>query len=170
MEPCDERGADRRHGRGAELTRVLPLALIVSLTASPLPVAAQQPPDTAWSRVRQLTAGDSVRVVLNDGSREGAFRTAGDDSITIAVAGQDQSVPRVSVSRILVARGSHRKRNVLLGLAIGGVTAGVVVSLRCRGKGRGCNEVAPAYFYPLAGAGAGVGALLPARAWTTVYP
>ena len=79
-------------------------------------------------------------------------------------------MPRADISRVLVARGSHRRRNVLWGLAIGGVTGGLVVSLHCRGQSRGCSEVAPAYFYPFAGAGAAIGALLPARAWQQVYP
>jgi hypothetical protein len=144
------------------------VVLIVTL-AAPSQVIAQQG-DTGWLQVRQLTVADSVRVVLDDGAREGMFQIADDESITLTLAGNNQSVRRDSIRRLLVARGSHRKRNVLLGFAIGGVTGGLVVALSCRGEGLGCNEVAPAYFYPFAGAGAGIGALLPARAWRQIFP
>ena len=145
-------------------------ALIASLAPPPQRLLAQQGDDAAWSQVRQLTAGDSVRVLQDDAVREGLFRIANDDSITLSRAGQDQSVPRAGIRRVLVARGSHRKRNVLLGLAIGGLTGGLVVAFQCRGQGRGCNEIAPAYFYPFAAAGAGIGALLPAHVWTQAFP
>ena len=145
------------------------VVLIVTL-AAPSQSIAQQSDNAGWLQVRQLTVGDSVRVVLGDGMREGVFQIADDESITLTLTGNNQSVRRDSIRRLLVARGSHRKRNVLLGFAIGGVTGGLVVALRCRGDGPGCNEVAPAYFYPLAGVGAGIGALLPARAWRQIFP
>ena len=149
----------------------LALAVIGSLTASPLTLAAQRPTGSdAWSEVRQLAAGQDIRVVLDEATRLGGFRTADEDSITLVVAGQDQRVARTGIRQILVARGTHRRRNVLLGLAIGGVTGSVVVALHCRGQSPGCNEIGPAYFYPFAGAGAGIGALLPARAWQQIYP
>ena len=147
----------------------LALGLVVSLAAPEL-LTAQQSTTDVWSEVRQLPAGQVIRVVLADDTRQGQLRSADETSVTIIVAGLDERVPRADIRRILAANGTHRKRNVLLGLAIGGVTAGVVVGLRCRGQNPGCNEVAPAYFYPLAGVGAGIGALLPAQAWQQVYP
>lgn len=150
------------------------LALTLSETLSETLSAAQAPvpsPDNAaWSQVRQLAAGQDIRVALDDATSQGAFRAADDASITLVAAGQDQRVPRAGIRRILVPRGTHRKRNILLGLAIGGVTGSIVVALHCRGQSPGCNEIGPAYFYPFAGAGAGIGALLPARAWQQIYP
>jgi hypothetical protein len=161
----------------------LSLALTASLVASAPALAAREKTETpatpapvqptdndAWSQLRQLAAGEGIRVVLGDAtSHRGAFRIADDESITLVVAGHDQRVSRASIRRILVARGTHRRRNVLLGLVIGGATGGLIATLRCRGKAPSCKEVAPAYVYPFAGAGAGIGAFLPAREWQEIY-
>ena len=126
--------------------------------------------DADWQHVRRLVAGDPVRALLSDGtSREGTFRTADDQSMTIQLAGRDQQLSRAGIHHVSVARGSHRRRHVLVGLVIGGAASAVAVGLSCRGHDSSCKEVAPAYFYPLAGAGAAIGALLPAKAWREVY-
>jgi len=130
----------------------------------------QAPDDPAWSLVRQLAAGDEVRALLDTGtSSQGTFRTADDESMTL-VSGNEQRLSRAHVRHVSVARGTHRRRHVLVGLAIGAAVSVLAVNLSCRGESRGCNEVAPAYFYPLAGAGATIGALLPAgKKWHVVY-
>jgi len=56
---------------------------------------------------------------------------------------------------------THRRRNILIGLAIGGLAGGVATAIHCHGKNASCNEVGPAYVLPLAGAGALIGALWP---------
>lgn len=56
---------------------------------------------------------------------------------------------------------THRKRNVLIGLALGAAAGSVATILHCRGKAPSCNEIAPAYVLPLTGAGTLVGALWP---------
>lgn len=73
----------------------------------------------------------------------------------------DQSMSRGSIRQSSPAGGTHRRRNILIGLAIGSVAGGVVTVLHCRGKNPSCNEVGPAYVLPLAGAGALIGALWP---------
>lgn len=127
--------------------------------------------DDAWCQVAQVPAGEHVRVVLGDSTTyRGAFRMADTESITLVVAGHDQRLSRARIRQVSVARGTHRRRNVLIGLAIGGATSAVAIGLHCRGQSSGCNEVAPVYFYPLAGAGAGIGALLPAeKIWQEIY-
>jgi hypothetical protein len=137
--------------------------------ATPGPM--QSTDNDAWSHVRQLAAGEDIRVVLGDAtSHRGAFRIADDESITLVIAGHDQRVSRAGIRRILVARGTHRRRNVLRGLVIGGASGVLVAALHCRGEAPSCKEVAPAYVYPLAGGGAGIGALLPARERQQIYP
>jgi len=131
----------------------------------------QAPDDQAWSQVRQLSAGDDVRAVLRARtSHRGTFRTADDESITLLVSGGDRRLSRADVRQVSMARGASRRRHVLVGLAIGTAASVVAVSLRCRGESRGCKEVAPLYFYPLAGAGATIGAFLPpSQIWREVY-
>jgi hypothetical protein len=133
--------------------------------------ARPQSGDAAWLPVTQLAAGENVRVVLGGPiTYQGTFRTADGESITIAVAGHDQRLSRARIRQVSVARGTHRRRNVLIGLAIGGAASAVAVGVHCRGAASSCKEVAPVYLYPLAGAGAGIGALLPAgRAWQEIY-
>jgi hypothetical protein len=136
-----------------------------------MPEGRQAPDDHAWSQVRQLLAGDEVRVVLGAGaSYRGTFRTADDESITLLVSGDDQRLSRAQIRQVSVSHGTHRRRHVLFGMAIGAAASIVAVGVRCHGQASGCQEVAPAYFYPLAGAGAAVGAFLPAsKIWREVY-
>ncbi len=130
----------------------------------------QSPDDNRWSQVRQLAAGEDVRVVLDAQSYRGTFRMADGQSLTLTIASHDHRLSRARVLQVSVARATHRRRNILIGLAIGGATSAIAVGLHCRREASSCTEVAPAYFYPLAGAGAGIGALLPAaKIWQEVY-
>jgi hypothetical protein len=131
----------------------------------------QSPDDNAWSQVRQLAAGEDVRVVLDGpASYRGTLRMADGQSITLAIASDDYRLSRARVRQVSVARATRRRRNILIGLVIGGATSAIAVGLHCRREASSCKEVAPAYFYPLAGAGAAIGALLPAaKIWQEVY-
>ena len=72
------------------------------------------------------------------------------------------STSRGSVGESSSAGGTtHRRRNILIGLAIGASAGGVATAIHCHGKNASCNEVGPAYVLPLAGAGALIGALWP---------
>jgi hypothetical protein len=134
---------------------------------------SNEPPsgvDARWIQLQRLAVDEEIRVVLDDAtSSRGAFRIADADSITLRIGGRDQRVQRARVLRVLVARGSHRRRNVLLGLVIGGTAGGLATAIHCKGRSSGCNEVAPAFVYPFAGAGTLIGALLPARDWAEVF-
>jgi hypothetical protein len=133
-------------------------------------LTVQSAADNSWLQIQQLAAGEEIRIVFDDStSSRGVFQMADAESITLHVAEHDQRVPRARLRRVSVSRGTHRRRNVLLGLAIGGATGGLITALHCRGASSSCNEVAPAFVYPLAGAGTVIGALLPARAWHEIY-
>lgn len=79
----------------------------------------------------------------------------------VDAADLDPSMSRSSIRQSSPAGGTHRRRNILIGLAIGSVAGGVATALHCGGKNASCNEVGPAYVLPLAGAGALIGALWP---------
>jgi hypothetical protein len=155
----------------------LSFTLTLCLVGSALPAAPQEPAQTpqslenaAWFYLTRLAEGEELRVVLANGAFcQGAFRIADDQSITLVVAGQNQRVSRGRVRRISVARGTHRRRNVLLGLAIGGAAGGLAMALHCRGEASACKEWAPVYINPAAGVGAAIGALLPSRGWQEIY-
>jgi hypothetical protein len=72
-----------------------------------------------------------------------------------------QRMSRGAILQIAPAGRPHRRRNALIGLAIGGAAGVVATMLHCRGKDASCHEVAPAYFLPLAGSGALIGVLWP---------
>jgi hypothetical protein len=143
------------------------LAVVELNAATQAPVQSTE--NDTWFDLTRLVAGEDIRVVLGNATYRGAFRIAEDQSITLAVAGHDQRVSRASVRKISVARGMHRRRNVLLGLVIGGAAGGLALAFHCRGEASSCKEWAPLYVNPAAGAAAGIGALLPARDWQTIY-
>jgi hypothetical protein len=132
----------------------------------------QFPGDAAWSRARQLlSVVDDVRATLDDGaSVRGPFRMADDESVTLWVARQDQQLMRARVRRLSVAHGTHRRRHVYVGLAIGAVAALVDVNRYCRRPRSLCQEDVIPHVYPWLGAGAAIGALLPAgTVWRDIY-
>ena len=145
-----------------------PVAALLLLFAAA--TAAAQTPVSDWSNVRQLPPGQSVRVLTDAATAQaGTVTSVADDSVTLTTAGQDQRIPRAAVREVSV-EGKSRKRNVWWGLAIGAAASIVAVSIECAGESAGCNEGAPAWFYPLAGAGALTGALMPPRTvWREVY-
>ena len=128
--------------------------------------------DAAWSQARQLlSVVDDVRATLDDGaSVRGPFRVADDESVTLWVARQDRQLMRAHVRRLSVAHGTHRRRHVYVGLAIGAVAGMVEVNRYCRRPRSLCQEDAIPHFYPWLGAGAAIGALLPAgTVWRDIY-
>jgi len=146
------------------------LAGVLSALTLPALPTLQSTDAATWASVRQVAAGEHMRVeLIHGGPIEGQMKSADADSVTVARGHDEQRVARTSVRRVAVARGSHRKRNVLIGMATGGVVSIVGVAIGCAGASAGCMESSPAYFYPAIGAGALVGATLPATAWQTVY-
>jgi len=123
--------------------------------------------DDGWSHVLQLSPHADVQVDTEEpASYRGTFRVADDQSITVMIGTQEHTVPRGLVRRISLNRGAHHlRRNV----AIAVLAAGLVTTLTCVGKDTGCMEASPLTFYPLAGAGALIGAVVPSGDWEDVY-
>ncbi len=147
------------------------LALLLELAASPMlrgtPGGAEQ---ANWDNLKQLSAGQEVKIVENDAkSFQGSFQSMIDDAIVIRLAAGDQTFPKQNVLRISARGGRHRMRNALIGAGIG---AGV-------GLGIGAAADNPNNFLPNIGKevftpvgaiiGAIVGALIPTGGWHEIY-
>jgi hypothetical protein len=81
-------------------------------------LSAQDP----WSNVQAIPAGSQVRVETATHKPTGDVVSVSDDSIRLGSI----TVPRSEVMRVYLKSTSHRKRNTIIGAAIG-----VGVGLRC---------------------------------------
>lgn len=122
-----------------------------------------------WQRVNSIAAGTKVRVETAAEKIEGAFVAGSADAITLRRGNADESIARAGVRRVKVQQGSHRRRNTIIGtvvgLAIGAVTYGTLGTLL---KNEGGEDVEMLLLAPV-GAGALLGAVLPATRMVTVY-
>ena len=150
----------------SKLSLVIPPILVAMVS---IPLCAQQRPKQSWDNLNRLQAGQKIQVVQMDiKSLKGKFLGFSEEAITLRVKKDEVTVPREDVLRVTRRDASKRRRNILLGLLIGGAAgaaAGVVPDIRMR------NEGQTAIFTPiLAAAGAGVGgALGAASGYRTIY-
>lgn len=146
-------------------TRAALLAIAVPL------LAPAQAPENSWDRLRQLRPGQKIEVVdKNLKSTQGAFLSYSETAISVQAGPRETSLARDNVLSVKNREISHRKRNVLLGLAIGaaaGLAAGAIRGATYHEEGE--TGVFVLVFTPIgAGIGAAVGAALPAGT-ATVY-
>ena len=133
------------------------------------PAFGQETAIRRWDNLRSLRQGEKIDVVdQNLKKYRGNFAAFSDAAISLRV-GQDRlSVDRESVLRVTSREESKRRRNALLGAAIG-VAAGLTTgAIYCHGDCDLARGVA--WGYPMimgAGLGGGLGALVPSR--PTVY-
>jgi len=89
--------------------------------------------DTLWVR---LKAGDAIDVVDGDGRRtSGIFEEASGFGLTMSVLGQSRHVAEASVTRIDARLGDEATKGLLIGAALGGLTA---FTARCTPAASGC--------------------------------
>ena len=148
--------------------RLFPVIQIVILGIAPCIALGQS---ETWSNLNRLQAGQKINVVdMKLKAIEGRFGGFSDDAISVVVGNDKVSIPRADVLSVKNQAASHRKRNILLGLAIGaaaGFASGAIY-------GAGSSEEGESLIFvivtaPLgAGIGAGVGAVLPTGP-VTVY-
>lgn len=124
-----------------------------------------------WENLRDLRPGEGIEVVdMRMRSQSGRFAGHTQDSITVRQDGRDITVARAEVASVK-RRQSHRRRNVLAGLAIGaatGLAAGTIHGKTYHEEGE--TAVFIAVWTPIgAGVGAVIGAALPAGVEVTVY-
>ena len=140
---------------------------------------AEEPKSTQanWESLKQLVAGQQIRVVLNDAkSYSGQFQSVKDEGLVVRTGGGEQTFERQNILRVSSQGKSHRGRNALIGLAVG-AGAGIVVGVASPELGQGkcaqgsCVNAESAALAGVAGAaiGTGLGAVLPSGGWYDVY-
>jgi hypothetical protein len=130
-----------------------------------------------WDNLRKLAPGDNIRIVLNDmKSYPANFQSVSDEAIVLRLETGEQSFARESVLRVSAKGQSHRGRNALLGLLVGGA-AGAIVAVASPELGQGtCSQgscvdagTVSALGFVGGGLGAGIGAAIPTGGWHDVY-
>lgn len=145
-------------------TRILLLAVISS-------IAFGQSAEDSWGNLNRLHVGQKIEVVdMKMKSVTGSFVAVSEEAITLLAGVTRISIPQPNVLSVKNREASHRKRNMLLGLAIG--AAGGLASGAIRGamnRDAGETGVFIMALTPIgAGIGAAAGAVLPASQ-VTVY-
>ncbi len=92
------------------------------------PAAMNQNADPLWDAVLAVPADSPLHVELRNGDTiRGGFRSADQQTLVLVVgSGQNRSVPRAEILRVLLVRGSHAGRGALLGLGIGAGTLAIL--------------------------------------------
>jgi hypothetical protein len=122
----------------------------------------------SWDNLAQLRPGQRIEVVDRKlASVTGEFAAYSDDGITLRGG---RTIPRADVLSVKNRERTHRRRNVLLGLALGagaGLAAGAIRGATYHEEGEG--PVFMMVYTPIgAGIGAAAGAALPAGG-VTIY-
>lgn len=120
-----------------------------------------------WQDLSTIRPGTRVDVVDQHLRKQsGKFVRFSDTDITLQTEGKEIAIPREQVYRVTAGRG--RKRNTLIGMAVGGgigLGIGLATVLAYHGDIEGIAAVGTTAFG--AGVGAGIGAAVPPH--TTVY-
>ncbi len=140
--------------------KVFSLLLVTTVFSVSLP--AQEPGEHSWENLQQVRVGQRIEVVdTNLKKLKGTFVSFSEEAISLRVKKDEVGVPRVNVLRVSSLDRSKRKRNILLGLAIGaggGMLAGAGVASAVVGfdEGQGSKPGATIVGFVAAGAAAGV--------------
>jgi hypothetical protein len=145
---------------------------IAVLLVAALGLSAAQTRQESWDNLRQLRSGEDIEIVdAQMKSHRGRFTRYTQDAITLRHESRDISVARAEVASVKRRGESHRRRNALIGLAIG--AAGGLAVGAIRGKTyheQGETPVFIMVWTPIgAGIGAAVGAALPSGGEVTAY-
>jgi hypothetical protein len=127
-----------------------------------------------WDKLKQLSAGQEIQVVLNDAqSNRSNFLSVTDEAIVLSTAAGEQTVSRQSILRVSTKGKGHRVRNALIGAGVGaGAGAGIGAAAvgctsGCYGFTRGNAMGALAAVGGIVGAVAG--AVIPTGGWHEIY-
>jgi hypothetical protein len=126
-----------------------------------------------WNVVKGLAAGTEVRVTIGGRTVHGKVESITDDAVVVTGEKGRESIDRRQVSGASVKKTSHRKRNALIGLAVG-TGAGLGVGIDARAKSDQLKVVpnsAVVAAFTAAGALGGllVGVLIPTGGWREIY-
>lgn len=118
-----------------------------------------------WQDLAQIKPGTKVQVVENSlKSTSGEFVGFSETDLTLKVEDKQVAILKDQIHRVSIS-GKNRKRNTLIGLAVGAGTGAAVGAAANRVVGEAW--VVPGMMLSYAGVGAGIGALVPAA--KTVY-
>jgi hypothetical protein len=125
----------------------------------------------SWDNLAQLRSSQRIEVVdMKLKAVTGEFTGYTADSLSLRTGGAERTFARADVLSVKNREGSHRRRNVLLGLAIGagaGLAAGAIRGATYHEEGEG--PVFMMVYTPIgAGIGAAAGAVMPAGE-VTIY-
>jgi hypothetical protein len=150
----------------------LALVLMLLVPAFALAQSAKAP----WDNLKKLAPGQQVQVVLNGAkSYSGQFQSVSDNELVLRVGGEQQALARQDILRVSTIGAPHRKRNMLIGAAIGvgaglGIAAGVAESYRSsRPQNRYFEVLGPLLGAGLGGGGIALGAAIPTGGWHDIY-
>jgi hypothetical protein len=146
----------------------------VMLLAAGIAGAQPSPANTDWANVKRLTAGEEIRVSMNDGkSFRGQLQSATDDSLIMVAASSQQTLARPQITKVATKGVSHRARNTLIGLGIGaggGLAIGAGADSSCAGHCWFGNNIGKQVLTPLGAlVGTIVGVAWPTGGWHEVY-
>ena len=142
-------------------TRLLLSCLWAGLTLAPL-LQAQQ---SQWQDLAQVRPGTRIQVVESSlKSTSGKFVAFSETDLTLRDEDKEVVIPKDQIYRVTI-NGKNRKRNTLIGLAVGAGTGAAVGAAANRVVGEAW--VVPGMMLSYAGIGAGIGAIVPAA--KTVY-
>jgi len=149
---------------------LLPVLLVSALSFA-------ESSQSRWNDIKQLAAGQQIRIVLNDAkSYEAKFQSVTDEAVVVRLATGERTFERQNVLRVSTRGKRHRGRNALIGLAFG-ASAGVIVAVASPELGTGkcaqgsCVDAGTISQLGIVGGavGAGVGAAIPTGGWRDVY-
>jgi len=130
---------------------------------------------TSWDALMVLRPWQKVEVVQFDGkTMKGEFSAYDEESISLVKKGQIVTIPRENVLSVSLEGASKRKKHTLVGATIGagiGLALGIF-SNSSRGDGFqivSAQTVTGSLLAVGAGAGALVGAAIPARSYGVIY-
>jgi hypothetical protein len=155
------------------LSRVVILIPILSLAASAQTQASK------WESVKMLAPGTQVRVASSASKPvEGAVESVTDSDLVLTQGGGPQSLSRAQILSVSVKEKDHRRRNALIGLAVGtgagiaiGAGVGAEQSNNCRGFLCGIALPVDAALGGVIGLVGGTltGAFWPTGGWRKIY-
>jgi hypothetical protein len=152
----------------------MPRPVIASLLLLSFASALPAQPLGNWGTIKQLFAGEEVRITLDDGRKlQGKFQSSGDDNLVITASRSDETMSRIQVARVASRGRNHRLRNTLIGIGAGGA-AGLILGVASNHCAAGTNclfhNLGIELFTPMGAlAGAIVGAVIPTGGWHDIY-
>ena len=146
--------------------------LVAALAAT----AAAQPakPIANWANLNQLVTGAEIRVTLANGKTlRGFMQRVTPESLAINATTSQETLSRQDIRRVDLKRPGHRRRNTLIGLAIGtgtGLAVGAGLDSQSRGPYDLFSNSGKVFLWPVGAlVGTVIGVALPTGGWREVY-